>query len=813
MENQVSFPANISLQGRIVRSMEEALQILHDSSRDEIYPLAMQMKSEILGCIESGEDYLYTLHEFVQRGEFWRGHEDEDSFRHNWRAARDAIANRTKRLEYIDSIREKSIKTWGKDNAKAFFLRIKTRAMAEQTSKLLSTNLDYPAIRLMINNEIAKRLSANSRGIKKDKAVMQGDIAKAFSNRCLRPLSVEKFRELGLEMDIDGYCCPVGSGRGLSEIELEDNNNHSNEFVSNSYDNLSRESSREFSQERRQESLPIPNMSCQRGKKRKRKEFSQCGCLLTDKTLRRVLTPNEIKDDRHCQKSLRKVGRKIYKNYDGIDTNSLCSSHSRQFCSQIGILVNISHKERTDRLDKLYHGLGSWEETRARYSNWFRQAESNETPISTYRFQEKNIRPIVENWGSLKHLTFQSLYRRCFGKSPLPSLKQPDNLMQEKGNVVIPGFFGWLKYDFDGKHPGGLLRLALLEFAMYDWHFRPCTNHPRLGFARNMWYSLVQQLVRQDIVYWMWHVYFRPDHMWRLISVPDVATSTYPGEHTCFQHLDISVRDFLDIGYGKNFLQSSVSIDDEDYENCGELLLDMNRHLESWMNDVSSRGATRDGNIQQIISELWSSEDVVKYGIDWVKQICQATDVRFSLPGLPHRSTNPATAQRHTITAQFVGISYDHSTLDIAELGPREELSQGHRDFIPAERPRQTNDNSDDDMRAIFPGTFRLCGLGAVSDALVGRERWTNAETIQMVNLLFGLDENVAWKYIQDWRENAFTQYVAAFDRMVETEKVTYGENSFFNRVEAELSTQPAFMQGDKFDDGNYTSSDQIVVE
>lgn len=801
MENQAGLPANISLEGRTIQSMEEAFQILHECSRDEVYPIAMQMQSELMGFIETGEDYLYKLHEFVDRGEFWRGHElDEDSFRYNWRAARDAIANRTKRLEYIDSIREKAIKTWGSDHAKAFFLRVKTRAMAEKVSRLLTANLEYTAIRLMINNEIVNRLSAKSRGIKKDKAVMQGDITKAFSNRCQRPLSGEKLQELGLEIDDDGYCCRAGSGRALvNDSESESDNDLSNDFVQASY----AESSDEFQREESQDSISREKseIAARKGKKRKRKDPSQCGCLLPNSTLRRVFHNSE--PEMKCQKALRKVGRKIYKIHDKIDTNTICPSHSRQLCNMLGMSVNTTHRERADRLDKLYHGLGAWEGTRARYSDWFQRTQPSEIPVNMFRFQEKNIRPIVENWDSLEYLTFQSLYRRCFGKNQLPALKQTDNHMRVNGSVVIPGFFGWLKYDFDGMHPGGILRLALQEFAMYDWHFRPRTDHPRLGWATNMWYSLIQQLVRQDIVYWMWHVYFRPDHMWRLISVPHCSQSAYPREGTCFQQLDINVRDFVNTGYGKSFLQGSVFLNDEDEQNCDELLLGMNRHLESWWNDLSSRGLVGDGNLQQIISEMWTSKDVEKYSIDWVKQVCQATDVRFSLPSLPHKSTDQTTAQRHTISACYVGINNDHSGLDLAESGTWEELSRSHRDFILVDKTLedQTNDGSDEKMQYIFPGIFRLGGLGAISDALVGRERWNNTETIQMVNLLFGSDESVAWKYIQDWRENAFAQYVTAFDRMVEAEKVTYGENSYFNRVEAKLSTQPAFVQGRDFDD------------
>jgi hypothetical protein len=48
----------------------------------------------------------------------------------------------TKTLEYIDSIWEKAIKIWESHHAKAFFLRVKTRAMAEKVSRLLTANLE-----------------------------------------------------------------------------------------------------------------------------------------------------------------------------------------------------------------------------------------------------------------------------------------------------------------------------------------------------------------------------------------------------------------------------------------------------------------------------------------------------------------------------------------------------------------------------------------------------------------------------------------------------------------------------------------------
>src|ERR1700729_533419 len=40
------------------------------------------------------------------------------------------------------------------------------------------------------------------------------------------------------------------------------------------------------------------------------------------------------------------------------------------------------------------------------------------------------------------------------------------------------------------------------EFDMYEHHFQPHTTKPKMGFLRNMFFSLTQQLVRQDPVWY-----------------------------------------------------------------------------------------------------------------------------------------------------------------------------------------------------------------------------------------------------------------------------------------------------------------------
>ncbi|KAJ5234486.1 uncharacterized protein N7469_003654 [Penicillium citrinum] len=107
--------------------------------------------------------------------------------------------------------------------------------------------------------------------------------------------------------------------------------------------------------------------------------------------------------------------------------------------------------------------------------------------------------------------------------------------MQQNGSIVVPGLFAWLAENWDGQHPNSLVDKIEQEFALYKYHYREIDNHPRIGWQRNMWHSLVQQLIRQDLGYYMLY---------------NIKT----GEQTFFRHIDINVADYMDTGRGGNLL-------------------------------------------------------------------------------------------------------------------------------------------------------------------------------------------------------------------------------------------------------------------
>lgn len=51
-------------------------------------------------------------------------------------------------------------------------------------------------------------------------------------------------------------------------------------------------------------------------------------------------------------------------------------------------------------------------------------------------------------------------------------------------------------------------------------HLRQVNGRPNRGWLRTMGYGLTQQLIRQDLEYWMLYLALRPDRNHRLVSFP-----------------------------------------------------------------------------------------------------------------------------------------------------------------------------------------------------------------------------------------------------------------------------------------------------
>ncbi|KAI9775005.1 MAG: hypothetical protein M1839_001605 [Geoglossum umbratile] len=317
------------------------------------------------------------------------------------------------------------------------------------------------------------------------------------------------------------------------------------------------------------------------------------------------------------------------------------------------------------------------------------------------------------------------------------------------------------------------------EFAIYRHHHRTLPETPRLGKPRNMYYSSIQQLARQDPVWYALTVAARPDKLWRLISYPYITKDTDAGgEATGFLHMDLDLEAFLEDGRGGSRLTGSLSLDDEDREGCTVVVKGFHHYLTRWAQVPQQRGWKGSGPTANC-SSIYTAQDRAQWGE--VKGVpCPAWGISITLPQLIHGSTPKSIRRRRTILPWFMGIGEDHEQLEISGCASWSEVRDCHLDLLPAERDPSGYRHRLGAPKGRFRGSVVLGSSSALGDALLGRRKWTDVEVLWERDLLLGSDCQAARSYVQRARASLVEQYRKAFLTMAQAEREEFGDASYF---------------------------------
>ena len=295
-----------------------------------------------------------------------------------------------------------------------------------------------------------------------------------------------------------------------------------------------------------------------------------------------------------------------------------------------------------------------------------------------------------------------------------------------------------------------------------------------------MFYSVGQQLMRQDPAYYMLYAALRPDKNWRLVLYPYYAKYAKEGDNIYFRYIDLNIPALLAKERGSAMIQGSLSLDNEDEENCTVILAGMYRKLGEWWQRCCDRGQETDGFVHRITETMFTREDATVLGVDWKRVPCMRGEVRVTVPQLPHGADGPATTTRRTMLPWFVGLQEDLESLEVIEGGTWSDLAEVHRDLVS---PKATPSGLANRYGAIlyrFPAAVEVIGLGALSDALVCRRRWSSPDVLRERDVLLGPDREAAFAYLAKWRKRAEKLAVELFEVVRDAEMRAFGDKSYF---------------------------------
>ena len=364
----------------------------------------------------------------------------------------------------------------------------------------------------------------------------------------------------------------------------------------------------------------------------------------------------------------------------------------------------------------------------------------------------------------------------------------------EKNGVTNNEIFDWI-FDLEyGENGKSLAAILLEELDVYAWHFSRRASESDLGWLRNCFHSLIQQLIRQDLLYYVTYCCLRPDKATTLISYPYYVKKTVEGSKTHFHHMDINPRKLRD-GTGHAMIQGFVSLTDEYEDHCTEMVLGMHKWGPDWWDkvveegrDQKSRGTVVDVDRRGLVTE----SDKTEFNFYYTRIPNKRGGATIFHPGLAHGSPGPAPRERILVLPWFVRAS-DNGMLEVPESGTWNDLASSHRDLSHAPNTPSGFPNMYGSTKTVFPASIQLLLDEPISNALVGRLAWSSTAVQEQRELLLDPTRvEEAKELINNSRKAASVRALAAFKQMVARERKVFGDNSYFKCVEEGIEPPPA---------------------
>jgi len=356
---------------------------------------------------------------------------------------------------------------------------------------------------------------------------------------------------------------------------------------------------------------------------------------------------------------------------------------------------------------------------------------------------------------------------------------------QRDGTVNVKGAFSYL---WDAADISDMIDA---EFDLYHYQYHADSDHGKwLGWARNMWYFLIQQIVRQDPMYYCLMVASRLDLNWKLISYPYSMKDTETEESTSLMYLDLNLHNFIKTGKGGNIVQGALALSDETDRNCTVLVQRFQGYIWDWWNDLTARGMGDTTGSTTNLKGLYTLADRKKYG-EFQPVPCKCGNIQITLPQIPYGLSAKSNSRRGVVFPWFTGIDEDHETLDNPQSEKWSQLAAFHRDLVPCTLSPSSRHTSAYQCGSHFQAAVLLPATSHLGDALVGRRSWDSLQVLCEANVLFGDADIAARELVVRIWQHLLEVYRTAWKELSIIEKQLYGNQSFFHIVENDIPALP----------------------
>jgi hypothetical protein len=305
------------------------------------------------------------------------------------------------------------------------------------------------------------------------------------------------------------------------------------------------------------------------------------------------------------------------------------------------------------------------------------------------------------------------------------------------GSSTVTNIYDYLK-DFE------ISQLIETEFAMYRHHHQSLSSDLESFALRNMYYSGIQQLLRQDPIAYALSAAASPHGIWRLITYPDIILDG--ANEWSAPKASVAMQDL-----GVNFPQFDTS-----------------------NFDTSNLDITQSNVVIERTTPGTPCEDVVHATpiANISLELSRADKLDQSMPRQHHIG--------QVVRSWYCAIDKDHNLLGNGCALLWDELAACHRDLEAPVRGPYGQLPPFGRPAYRFPGSVVLDSTSALGEALIGRRKWNDPQVLQERDIVLGDDDSRALAFVNQVRERLVKRYLELFPVIESVERAAFGENSYF---------------------------------
>ncbi|RDW91144.1 hypothetical protein BP5796_02309 [Coleophoma crateriformis] len=327
---------------------------------------------------------------------------------------------------------------------------------------------------------------------------------------------------------------------------------------------------------------------------------------------------------------------------------------------------------------------------------------------------------------------------------------------------VVNGLYDWLMKDKT------LMTIAIEEARMYKHHFRNQQRHQQDGLLKNMYYSLFQQLIRQDPATYEVHVSLRQDAETCLFAYPQCGrffdaneiakVAVYEGDTEQIQRgTSASLKDEIVLSEGLHPERTQVHPGIE--------------VVRSYFQAKDEQREFIDLDTEAELTPRLDAQDWQRPELDKGALLCMGS-------GVPVKYDFTTSAARLSLASGLLARSPDDPEL-LENRVPIDHITRCHREMATPDRCRF--ERARDHIPGRFPPAVELSGLGPISDALLGKMAWHSPAVEEQKRLLLTGSAKEVRALYKDWRSRAKAELTRCWKMVQAREKKFYGNKSYFH--------------------------------